>query len=172
VSRRRQIRLSRPPGTNVWGGLFFWHAACRTIAALTRAGDVDGLLRRLGQRDDVPGERDRPWERQYGAFGLGLIGDARAIPYLTTLIDPKIDPYIRQAAADALRRIGGPDAVQVLGPLLNDELYFVRRAALNLVATERAHEFASILEEMATSDPYAVLRMTASKAVAQMRDAA
>ena len=121
--------------------------------------DVEGAIRLLRSPDVQL--------RQFVAYLLGRVGDARAIePLIDALQDE--NPGVRGAAANALGAIGDDAAVPYLKPLLNDaNQQLVVWAAYAL--TRLGHDYLSVLFETLTSDQVDV-RRSAVLALQQLGD--
>lgn len=121
--------------------------------------DVEGAIRLLRSPDVQM--------RQFVAYLLGRVGDARAIePLIDALQDE--NPGVRGAAANALGAIGDDAAVPYLKPLLKDaNQQLVVWAAYAL--TRLGHDYLSVLFETLTSDEVDV-RRSAVLALQQLGD--
>ena len=140
-----------------------WNLVYPQVRALVRRGDASGLLRRL---DMVPDPEETKFaERALIAFALGTLKAESAIPRLAELVRPTVRVDVRLCAAEALARIGGPDAARALGPALGDERWGVRAAAIEAVASAGDGEFAPKLAELAESDPQWLIRLRAVEAL-------
>ena len=121
--------------------------------------DVEGAIRLLRSPDVQM--------RQFVAYLLGRVGDARAIePLIDALQDE--NPGVRGAAANALGAIGDNAAVPYLKPLLNDtNPQLVVWAAFALTRLGSDH-FATIAESLASDD--VDVRRSALLALQQLGD--
>jgi HEAT repeat protein len=82
------------------------------VDSLKAKGDVPGLIKALGYRND-------DGVRALAAWSLGMIGDARAVePLITALKDQSRS--VRENAASALGKIGDARAVEPLIAALKD----------------------------------------------------
>lgn len=121
--------------------------------------DVEGAIRLLRSPDVQL--------RQFVAYLLGRVGDARAIePLIDALQDE--NPGVRGAAANALGAIGDDAAVPYLKPLLNDtNQQLVVWAAYAI--TRLGHDYFAVLFHALTSDEVDV-RRSAILALQQLDD--
>lgn len=68
---------------------------------------------------------------------LNEVGDARSIKYLLAAVQKDEDWWVRDRAADALARIGGPRVVDAVLELIKDNDEDVRRAAIEILVTAK-----------------------------------
>jgi HEAT repeat protein len=78
---------------------FVLRAAARSLGQIKSRAGVEVLIATLGNDTN---END---VRREAATALGLIGDASAAPALKAALDSATDPYLADAARDALRRL-------------------------------------------------------------------
>jgi HEAT repeat protein len=138
------------------------------VKALARSGDASGLLHRLDTVSDP--EETKFAERAVIAFALGTLTTESAIPRLAELVRPNVRVDVRVCAAEALKRIGGPDAARALAPALGDEQYGVRAAAIEAIDSAGDGELTPKLAELAESDPQWLIRARAVEALGATRD--
>jgi len=121
--------------------------------------DVEGAIRLLRSPDVQL--------RQFVAYLLGRVGDARAIePLIDALQDDNAG--VRGAAANALGAIGDDAAVPYLKPLLNNDNHqLVVWAAYAL--TRLGHDYFSVLADALTA-PDVDVRRSAVLALQQLGD--
>ena len=102
-----------PPSTALLGGVALTTPGM--IALATEAGDLRSLGAILGAM-----RASDPALRAAALVALGTMGDGRALEPARESINDK-DPRVRLAAADALARLGAPDAGKVLETLVADD---------------------------------------------------
>jgi arylsulfatase A-like enzyme/HEAT repeat protein len=125
-------------------------------------------LARLGARDGAPvlaewlsDPRASDTERDAALAALRALRDPRAFDAYARLLE---DPRLAPEGAHALRELGDPRAIALLGPLAERTPYaLTRNAALLALASLRAPDAAARLRdalgrEPQLSDPFAVLR--------------
>ncbi len=121
--------------------------------------DVEGAIRLLRSGDDQV--------RQFVAYLLGQVGDARAIePLIEALEDEHVG--VQGAAANALGKLGDPRAVDYLHPMLshhNPQLVVWVAYAL----TRLGHDHFDILEN-ALENPDVAVRRSGILAMQQLGD--
>jgi HEAT repeat protein len=97
------------------------------IADLKRVRDIDGLIAEL-QSTVASGSLT---VRASAAHALGKLRAQESVPELTRLLDDQAEaPGVRIAAADALGKIGGPDAINALRPHLRDPDPVLKKLAM------------------------------------------
>jgi HEAT repeat protein len=116
-------------------------------------------LRRIAEHTD-------PQIRAAAVTLLGLVGDSHDAPLaVRALEDPSAD--VRRAAADTLRRIGGPAAEEPLRAALEDRIHFVRAAVAAALGSLRSDAAVPRLLEIARADRFRPAR-AAAQAVARI----
>jgi HEAT repeat protein len=89
---------------------------------------------------------------------------------LAELVRREVRVDVRVCAADALRRIGGTDAMRALRPALDDERYAVKVAAIKAVKALADRDYAPKLAQLARADPEPLIRAQAAEALGPMKD--
>lgn len=92
--------------------------------------------------------------RAKAARALGLIGDQKAVPELAATVVKDQDPYVRFMAAQALSKLGGPEALKAFLAAAGDGDTRVRRQVIFSLGKFKGPEVAKVLEPMlADTDP-------------------
>ena len=157
-------------------------ARAEALDALARDGDLNALavMRSIAQTDTESGLRmavhfrnpqavARVVERMKGTRGskirdidmLGHSGSPQAVPGLIEILRKDELPENRIAAAQALGRIGGPEAQAGLTPVLDDPHGLVRVNAAGSLFKLGNYAGINILAEVAASDNSAIRRSAA-----------
>jgi HEAT repeat protein len=92
--------------------------------------------------------------RAKAARALGLIGDQKAVPELVAAVAKDQDPYVRFMAAQALSKLGGPEALKALLAAAGDGDVRVRRQVIFGLGKFKGPEVTKVLEPLLTdTDP-------------------
>ena len=146
--------------------------AIGVLTAMVQGGQESGL--RAGARLQDPQAIDQIVARLKATPGLKLrdiqllaeSGSRRAVPALIELLaDPQQEN--RAAAADALGRMGGPEAENALGPVLKDPHGIVRMSAAAALFKMGNFAGAAILHELAASESASVRGSAAAMMASQ-----
>jgi HEAT repeat protein len=166
----RMTQLGRPPNFGRFRAWGLWHLVYPRVRALTVKRDTDELLALLDEGETEVPEDDRWSERALVAFALGQLKADAASDRLAALLNPDVREDVRVCAADALRNIGGPSAVEALIPALDDSHWAVRRAAIAALEADPHSEAWPRIAELATGDPQQLIRMNAAGALGESKD--
>ena len=90
-----------------------------------------------------------------GAYGLGAIGDADAVPRLLELLRSSRPVFVRVQAATALGAIGDPIATAALAEALRDDAWLLRDRAAAALAHLGAEGRAALARAAGDGDPHA-----------------
>ena len=151
-----------------------WNIAVPRVRDLARLGDVDALVRLLNVPatpvDDNSRESVPIPEQAVAAVALGRLRAESAIPELAKQLDPNVPVAIRVCASNALREIGGSDAVDALRTALGDERYGIKLRAIAAVADHpRAGDVPKLVELVAGDRAWRV-RCEAAEALGKHHD--
>ncbi len=138
------------------------------VRALALHDDLDGLLARL-DAPDRPDEEDTLSGRALVACALGSIGTDATVSRLSRLLSPEETAAVRGCAAEALRRIGGPDAAAALVVALDDENWAVQGAAVKTLETTHVADAWPGMARLATGSAHASVRMNAAGALGESK---
>ncbi len=132
------------------------------VEALRTMGEaaVDPLIGALSDKAYVV--------RIAAAEALGDMGYRRAVPPLINVLQDT-DQDVRIAAAAALGRLADPRAIRPLIALFGDPYYGVRNAAADALAAIGEEALDALLAVL--KDPSSVVRVTAARALGEMKDA-
>jgi HEAT repeat protein len=161
-------KLGRVGSFGWWRSWGLWNLVYPQTGDLARAGDVDGLLRRLERAEDPP--EGQVSERAVIASALGRLRAQAAIPRLAPLVEPDNPVDVRGSASAALRQIGGPQAARALLSALDDERYGVRRNAIYAVAPFADDEITAKIADLAAASPQLALRLDAIAALGDIKN--
>ncbi len=100
-----------------------------TVDALGLIGDAEAVTTLIKML-----QSPRSMLRRAAARALGSIGDARAIPPLIAAAGELVDPDLRRASLQALRRLGATEGDGVIADALFDPMPSVRIAAAEAVS--------------------------------------
>jgi len=131
-------------------------AAAKALAVWASVEQVPQLLELLPDLDKAA--------RRDAIVTLGTLKDVRAIVPLVELLTVPVD---RHAAVEALTAIGPKAAPLVTKQLVHDE-FWVRAAAVDVLAEVGGAESRDALKQLAEDDPEAFVRTKASNAVRQL----
>jgi HEAT repeat protein len=110
-------------------------------------------------------------QRVYAAYALGKIGDARAMPVLTSMFQEK-DALVRAYAASALANFSVSDVFPMLIQGLKDDDWKVReqcaKALTGTMSAGEADTALPVLKYKARYDPVSQVRIAAIKAIGGM----
>ena len=146
--------------------------AIGVLGAMVQGGQESGL--RAGARLQDPQAIDQIVARLRATPGLKLrdiqlladSGSRRAVPALIELLaDPQHEN--RAAAADALGRMGGPEAENALGPVLQDPHGLVRLSAAAALFRMGNFAGAGLLNDLAANDSASIRRSAAALMASQ-----
>lgn len=151
--------------------------AAAAIVAMRQAGDENGLRASVRMGDPAAVEVVAGRVRQSSGLklrDLQLLAESHspaAIPVLVEVLKDMASPENRAAAADALGKIGGPEAERALLPVLADPHGLVRTAAAAGLFKMGNFSGAAILNELAASE-HSSIRRTAAMFMASQPDEA
>jgi HEAT repeat protein len=108
----------------------------------------------MGEHDELLGQLesgDVELERE-AAFAAGEGRVEEAVPYLSRLVQSR-NLGVQEAADRALRRIGGPDVVRAVAPLLRSDDPPARNIAMDVMREVGAHDFPTLVALLHDEDP-------------------
>ncbi|MFI5181283.1 MAG: HEAT repeat domain-containing protein [Thermoanaerobaculia bacterium] len=113
-------------------GFYLDYRADRNVARLAERKDVSGLIEL--HNDSQQGHKNSA-RHTLIVRALGDLGDRRAaMSLMESLRDPRTDPTVRAAAAEALGKLKDPSALPTLRQTLNDDIEQVRTSAETAIA--------------------------------------
>ena len=109
---------------------------------------------------------DHPFVRMTAAILLGDLLSEEAVPALGRLLSEDEDWHVRQRSAEALAKIGGPEAAGLLKSGFADPIKEVRRASILGVSRVSPAESLDGLLSLLREDPEWEVRVQAARALA------
>ena len=137
-------------------------AAAATLGRINHPSSADVLLRALEDPD--------PWVRYVSVKSLAAVGDASSAAAVIERLTTDWAPHVRLAAVEAVGRLLGKDALEVLEPLARATNQDIARAAIEALAHVDHPKALAVLEQE-TRREESWRRVAAIEALAARREA-
>jgi len=147
----------------------YWPVKIKAIQILGERADPAAIETLLDIYNDIFLNSECPAIKSYAAAALGSFKNNEAVynALITGIDDPEL--LTKEAVIESLGRLGNPDAIEFLIPLLNDESFTVRHSTIKALANIGDKKAIPYLNNAAEKDKDPLLKEIAHLALKSIR---